>query len=398
MSRELVEGRVKFEHGMLLATILLMGIGLVMVYSATAYLMVTPEMLKKTGGNSMYYLERQFMFVALGLLTLAAATFMPFRWIEKLAWPALFGSFGAMILVLIFGKEHLGAVRWFQFGSIWVQPGELVKLAFVVWVSHSLAFKEYRILEFRLGVLPHLLVAMMLVGLYLAQPDLGSCIILLAVLMALLFIAGVPWKHIGVLGLAGGLMAATVLALDPEKLGRVWAWLDPEQFADGDGYQLVNSKISIASGGMFGSGLGGGQQNIAGYVPEAETDFIFSVIGEELGMIGCLVVLALFGYVLWRGLKLAGELKNRFARHMVFGATLLVVLQAAINIGVATGTLPTKGLTLPFVSLGGSSMVVMAACVGVLLNASRTFPRMEPAGKAHAVEAGSVQVFVKESA
>ncbi len=397
MNRELVEGRVKFEHGVLLGTMLLMGIGLVMVYSATAYLMVTPEMLKKTGGNSMYYLERQFLFVAFGLLTMAAATFIPFRWLQKLAWPALIGSFAAMILVLLFGKEHLGAVRWFQFGSIWVQPGELVKLAFVVWVSHSLSFREHRILDFKLGALPHLMVAMLLVALYLAQPDLGSCIILLSVLMAVLFVAGVPWKHIGALGLVGAIMATTVLAFDPEKLNRVSAWLNPEQFADGEGYQLVNSKISIASGGLFGSGLGGGQQNIAGYVPEAETDFIFSVIGEELGMVGCFIVLALFGFILWRGLKLATELKNRFARHTVFGVTLLVVMQAGINIGVATGTLPTKGLTLPFVSLGGSSMVVMAACVGVLLNASRTFPRLEKAEAGVALEAGSVQVFVKET-
>jgi cell division protein FtsW len=398
MNRELVEGRVRFEHGVLLATLLLMGIGLVMVYSATAYLMVTPEMLKKTGGNSMYYLERQFLFVGFGLLVLAASTFIPFRWLQKLGWPALIGGFAAMILVLIFGKEHLGAVRWFQFGSIWVQPGELVKLAFVVWVSHSLSFREYRVLEFRLGVLPHLAVAMVLVALYLAQPDLGSSIILLSVLTAVLFVAGVPWKHIGILGLIGAGLATAVLAFDPEKLNRVWAWLDPERFADGEGYQLVNSKISIASGGLWGSGLGGGQQNIAGYVPEAETDFIFSVIGEELGMVGCLVVLGLFGFILWRGLKLAMEMKNRFARHMVFGVTLLVVLQAAINIGVATGTLPTKGLTLPFVSLGGSSMVVMAACIGVVLNASRTFPRMVPAGAVEAMEAGSIQVYVKESA
>jgi len=398
MNRELVEGRVRFEHGVLLATLLLMGIGLVMVYSATAYLMVTPEMLKKTGGNSMYYLERQFLFVGFGLLVLAASTFIPFRWLQKLGWPALIGGFAAMILVLIFGKEHLGAVRWFQFGSIWVQPGELVKLAFVVWVSHSLSFREYRVLEFRLGVLPHLAVAMVLVALYLAQPDLGSSIILLSVLTAVLFVAGVPWKHIGILGLIGAGLATAVLAFDPEKLNRVWAWLDPERFADGEGYQLVNSKISIASGGLWGSGLGGGQQNIAGYVPEAETDFIFSVIGEELGMVGCLVVLGLFGFILWRGLKLAVEMKNRFARHMVFGVTLLVVLQAAINIGVATGTLPTKGLTLPFVSLGGSSMVVMAACIGVVLNASRTFPRMVPAGAVEAMEAGSIQVYVKESA
>jgi cell division protein FtsW len=360
--------------------------------------MVTPEMLKKTGGNSMYYLERQFLFVGFGLLVLAASTFIPFRWLQKLGWPALIGGFAAMILVLIFGKEHLGAVRWFQFGSIWVQPGELVKLAFVVWVSHSLSFREYRVLEFRLGVLPHLAVAMVLVALYLAQPDLGSSIILLSVLTAVLFVAGVPWKHIGILGLIGAGLATAVLAFDPEKLNRVWAWLDPERFADGEGYQLVNSKISIASGGLWGSGLGGGQQNIAGYVPEAETDFIFSVIGEELGMVGCLVVLGLFGFILWRGLKLAVEMKNRFARHMVFGVTLLVVLQAAINIGVATGTLPTKGLTLPFVSLGGSSMVVMAACIGVVLNASRTFPRMVPAGAVEAMEAGSIQVYVKESA
>jgi cell division protein FtsW len=400
MEQGTVERRPRVEHGVMLVTLMLMGLGLVMVYSATVYSATAPHMLGRTQGNGMYFLERQLMFVGAGLLALTIASFVPFWLYRKLAIPAIVIGAFAMTSVLWFGKERLGAVRWFDLGPISVQPGEFVKLAFVMWVSYSLARKRDMVTRFSIGVIPHLAVAMLFVWLYMEQPDLGSTIILGAVLLFLLHVAGTRLKHIGML-MGGGIALVTVFVLSSaEKMRRVAAWLNPEAYAESDAYQLINSKVSIGSGGLLGEGLGSGQHNIAGYVPEGETDFIFAVIGEELGFVGTFLVIAFFAFILWRGMNLASSIRDHFARFLVFGATLLVVMQAGINIGVTTGVLPTKGLTLPFVSMGGSSMVVMCMCAGILLNASRTFPRLvrEKSTVDVQVPASEVEVLVKETA
>ncbi len=395
-----VERKPRVEHGVMLVTLLLMGLGLVMVYSATVYSATAPHMLGRTQGNGMYFLERQLMFVGAGLVALTVASFVPFWLYRKLAIPAIVIGGIAMLGVLWFGRERLGAVRWFDLGAISVQPGEFVKLAFVMWMSYSLARKRDIVTRFSIGVIPHLVVAAAFVWLYMAQPDLGSTIILGAVMLFLLHVAGTRFKHIGMV-MGGGLVLVTIFVISSgEKMRRVAAWLNPEAFAESDAYQLINSKISIGAGGFFGEGLGSGQQNIAGYVPEGETDFIFAVIGEELGFIGTFLVIAFFAYILWRGMNLAASIRDHFARFLVFGATMLVVMQAGINVGVTTGVLPTKGLTLPFVSMGGSSMVVMCMCAGIILNASRTFPRLvrEKAALDIRVPASEVEVLVKETA
>jgi cell division protein FtsW len=400
MEHGAVERKPRVEHGVMLVTLMLMGLGLVMVYSATVYSATAPHMLGRTQGNGMYFLERQLMFVGAGLLALTVASFVPFWLYRKLAIPAIILGGIAMTGVLWFGKERLGAVRWFDLGPISLQPGEFVKLAFVMWVSYSLARKRDLVTRFTIGVIPHLVVAMLFVWLYMEQPDLGSTIILGAVLLFLLHVAGTRLKHIAML-MGGGIALVTVFVLSSgEKMRRVAAWLNPEAFAESDAYQLINSKISIGAGGLLGEGLGSGQQNIAGYVPEGETDFIFAVIGEELGFVGTFLVISFFAYILWRGMNLASSIRDHFARFLVFGATLLVVMQAGINIGVTTGVLPTKGLTLPFVSMGGSSMVVMCLCAGVILNASRTFPRLvrEKSAIDVPVSASEVEVLVKETA
>ncbi len=400
MERGVVERKPRVEHGIMLVALLLMGLGLVMVYSATVYSATAPHMLGRTQGNGMYFLERQLMFVGAGLLALTMASFVPFWVYRKMAVPAIILGGIAMTGVLFLGKEKLGAVRWFDLGPISVQPGEFVKLAFVMWVSFSLARKQDMLTRFSIAIIPHLLVAGVFVLLYMEQPDLGSTIILGTVLLFLLHVAGTRLHHIAMV-MGGGIAMVTVFVLSSgEKMRRVAAWLNPEAFAESDAYQLINSKISIGAGGLLGEGLGSGQQNIAGYVPEGETDFIFAVIGEELGFIGTFLVISFFGYILWRGMSLAASIRDQFARFLVFGATMLVVLQAAINMGVTTGVLPTKGLTLPFVSMGGSSMVVMCICAGILLNASRTFPRLgvESANDDVRVSASEVEVLIKETA
>ena len=398
MERTVIERKPRFEHTLLLATFLLMGLGLVMVYSATVYSATVAGMVERTQGNGMHFLERQFRFVLAGLFFLAFATFVPFRLYRVLAVPGLLVGFASMITVLFIGTRRLGAVRWFDLGGLSIQPGEFVKLAFVLWVSYSLASKREKVTRLSMGVAPHLVVAVGLVILYMMQPDLGSTIILGAVMVTLLYVAGTPLKHIaGLMGVCLVAVSGLVLA-DAEKLRRVLAWLNPEAYAQGDAYQLIHSKISIGAGGLFGSGLGSGRQNIAGYVPEGETDFIFSIIGEELGFVGALAVVLCFGYVLWRGMGLALSIRDHFSRYLVLGATMLVVLQAGINVGVTTGVLPTKGLTLPFISMGGSSMVVMCICMGIILNASRTHPRLIRVPQREERDSGAIEVFVKENA
>lgn len=398
MKQTAVERRVMFEHGLLFLTFVLLGLGVVMVYSATVHSATAPGMHGATGGDGMHFMKKQLLSVAVGLVALVGAMFVPFAWIRKLAAPTLAVGIGAMFVVLFMGEERLGAVRWFSIAGVSIQPGEYVKLAFVLWLAHSLTRKTDSITKFSIGVLPHLLAALLVVLLYLAQPDLGSSIILGLVMLSLLYVAGTRREYILSIILTGGLGAATLILTSAERMRRIRAWLNPDRYAAGEGYQLVNSTTSIGSGGIFGSGLGNGNQNIAGYVPESETDFIFAIIGEELGFIGCVLVLAAFAYVMWRGLNMAWRLRDHFARYLAFGVTMLITLQAAINVGVSTGVLPTKGLTLPFISMGGSSMVVMCACMGVLLNISRTQPRLIRVREENSGTIASMEVFVREEA
>ena len=396
MKQTAVERKVQFEHGLLFLTFVLLGLGLVMVYSATVYSATAPDNFGTTGGDGMYFVKKQLTSVAVGLLALVSAMFIPFAWIRKVSAPVLVIGVGAMFLVLFLGEERLGAVRWFSVAGVSIQPGEYVKLAFVLWLAHSLTRKTDSITRFSIGVLPHLLAALLVVMLYLAQPDLGSSIILGLVMLSLLYVAGTRREYILSLILLGSMGAATLILSSEERMRRIRAWLSPELYAKGEGFQLVNSTTSIGSGGLFGAGLGSGNQNIAGYVPESETDFIFAVIGEELGFIGTMLVLAAFAYIMWRGLNMAWRLRDHFARYLAFGVTMLIVLQAAINVGVTTGVLPTKGLTLPFISMGGSSMVVVCACMGVLLNISRTQPRLVKVRTEQSAPISTMQVFVRE--
>jgi len=397
MDDNVVERKARFEHGLLLATFLLLGIGLVMVYSATVYLTTASNMVDKTLGNGMFYLQRQFVFVLVGLAALATATFVPFSWYRKVAGVALVVGLGAMVGVLFFGLERMGAIRWYEIFGVSVQPGEYVKLAFVLWISYSLARKREKVTVFSLGVMPHLAVAGILICLYMMQPDLGSSIILGCVMLVMLYLAGIRKKHIAALAVSGCAFIGLMILASPEKLRRILAWLHPEDYLQADAYQQANSKVSIGSGGLFGLGLGSGRQNIAGYVPEAETDFIFSVLAEESGFVGSIVVVLCFGFILWKGMRLATSIRDHFARYLTFGVTLLIVLQAAINLGVNCGVLPTKGLTLPLISMGGSSMVVMCTCIGVLLNVSRTHPRLTRVRAEGNKGVSGVEVFVKEA-
>jgi len=250
------------------------------------------------------------------------------------------------------------------------QPSELAKLAIVFYLAHSMAKKEATIRTFSIGVLPHLMVSGAFAGVLLLEPDFGTALILTMLLYLMLFVGGARIHHL----LATGLMALPVLVYVMTKaeyrLRRLMTFLDPWSDASGSGFHVIQSLIAFGSGQVWGRGLGESRQKLF-YLPEAHTDFVYSVIGEELGLLGAWTVLALFGVIIMRGLRLTIKIEEPFDQYLAFGLTVLLGLQALIHMGVVMGLMPTKGLVLPFVSYGGSAMVMNLVAAGILLSLSR---------------------------
>jgi len=278
----------------------------------------------------------------------------------------------ALLLVLVPGVGLLrgGARRWLGVGPLSLQPSEFAKLALVLYAARSLVRKGTKVTTFSYGLLPHAIVGGAVAGLVVLEPDFGTALLLVGVHGALLFAAGVRLRHLSAAGLALIPAVAAYVWSAPYRARRIRAFLDPWAEADGSAFQLIQSLLSFGSGGIFGAGLGEGRQKMW-YLPEAHTDFIFAVIGEELGLIGALTVVALFGILAWRGLRVAWRHPRSFGRLSALGLTVSLVGQALINMGVALGMLPPKGLALPFVSYGGSAMLASMLSVGVLAGLSR---------------------------
>jgi cell division protein FtsW len=353
--------------GLLLAAILgLVAVGAVMVYSASA---IQAGQSRRLGHDEFWYLKRQLLAAGIGLALLAAALKLGLRRISALAGPLLVATFALLLLVPFVGKTAGGAQRWIPLGPLLFQPAEAAKVALVLWLARSLARKQQKIRLFSIGLLPHLLVTGALVALCLAQRDLGTGVILFLVLLAMLFAAGAKVSY---LVLAIGLAAPVAWHLvksTPYRYARVAAFLDPERYRSGPGFQLWESLLGTASGGLLGQGLGQGKGKLF-YLPAAHTDFIAAVLAEEAGLVGVVLLLLLFAVVVWRGLRAALNAGDAFGCYAALGVTTLLGAQALVNLAVVFGLLPTKGLTLPFVSYGGSSLMTLLAAAGVLLAVS----------------------------
>ena len=250
------------------------------------------------------------------------------------------------------------------------QPAEMAKLAIVLYLAHSMARKADKIKTFSLGVLPHLIVGAGILGALLLEPDFGTALILAALLYLMLFVGGVRLSHLLVTGLMALPLLVYVMLTAEYRLRRLLTFMDPWREASSSGFQVVQSLIAFGSGQLWGRGLGESRQKLF-YLPEAHTDFVFSVVGEELGLLGALVVLVLFGIIIARGLRLTAKIEEPFEQYLAFGLTVLLGLQALIHMGVVMGLMPTKGLVLPFISYGGSAMVINLMEAGILLGLSR---------------------------
>jgi len=376
--------RLSVDPVLLGAVLALLTLGLVMVYSASA---VTA--LEKTG-NGFYFLQRQLAAAAVGLLAMATALKLGYRRLARLAYPLLVLTVVLLLLVLVPGVGTLvgGARRWIRFPGVSIQPAEIAKLTWVVYLAYSLAKKREKVASFSIGFLPHLLLGGLLVALCMAQPDFGSAVELLVLLFVLLFAAGTKLSYLVGSVLLALPMAYSAVAHSPYRLKRITAFLDPWAHRHDVGYQVAQSLISVGSGGFWGLGLGESRQKLF-FLPEAHTDFIFSIIGEELGLFGAAVTVLLYAIIVWRGTRAALRASETFGTYLGLGLTALIGVQAVVNMSVAMGMLPTKGLTLPFVSYGGCSLVVSMTAAGALLSLSAATapmrilaPRRPPAERA----------------
>lgn len=349
----------------LLLIVLLLGLlGLVMVYSASGILA------GKNHRDSIYFLKKQILWMGLGLVLFVAASRVEVERLRHLIFPMICLIFALLIGVLLFGTEINGSRRWLRFGPMTFQPSELAKLFTVIYLSHYIAKKRERLADFSEGLAPALIVIGCEIALILIEPDLGTTAIIILIAFLLLFLGGISLRRLLPVGLAMIPLFLYWILKTPYRRERVMTYLNPWGDPGAAGFQMIQSYLALGSGGVVGAGLGEGRQKLF-FLPEPHTDFIFAVIGEELGLVGTLLVLFLFVWLLWKGTRIALAVEEPFSRMLAMGATLLLTLPAFMNMGVVTGLLPTKGLPLPFVSYGGSSLLVSWAALGLLFNVSR---------------------------
>jgi cell division protein FtsW len=345
-------------------TVALVGFGLVMVLSASSALA------QETHGSSYYFLLRQAAWALLGLAAMGVMIRTDYRVLRQPA--VVFGLLGFATLLLIavlFMRPVNDTHRWFRLGSLSFQPAELAKLALIVYLAYHLERRADRVNE--LGTLfPVALAVGWLAFLIYNQPDLGTAATLAMVACVMLFLAGVRLRYFAALALPGALLLYKAVMVAAYRRDRIEAFLNPWSDARGTGYQLIQSLIAVGTGGVWGRGLMEGQQKIF-YLPYPYSDFIFAVVAEELGIVGSLLVVVAFVFFLWRGLRAAWNAPDHFGTLLAAGLTLEIVLQGLINVSVVLGLLPTKGIPLPFISAGGTSLFFTLVSVGVILNVSQ---------------------------
>jgi cell division protein FtsW len=350
---------------LLLGVAALVGLGAIMVFNVSYF--HGQEM-----GDTMHFFRKHVTSIVLGVIAAAITSRIPSERLKQIAYPLLVVAILMLVAVLVpgIGARRSGAQRWFPLGPLSFQPTEVAKFAVVLYLAASIVRKGERMREFGFGIVPHLVVVGFMAGLSLLEPDFGTAALVTALLFAMLFVGGARLVQLGLLCSGVLPLLAWVVVMEPYRLARVLTFLDYTKDPQGMGFQLLQSLISFGSGGVSGVGLGQSEQKMF-FLPAAHTDFIFSVIGEEFGLVGACVVVALFVVVGARGLRIAARHPDPFASLLAFGTTVLIVLQGALNIGVVLGCLPTKGLALPFISYGGSAMMIVLAEVGVLLALAR---------------------------
>jgi cell division protein FtsW len=360
--------RTHYDRTLLFAVLSLLIVSVVMVYSSSSVVALT------TYGDPAFFMKRQILWALVGLALMAVTMRADHHVFEDQR--VVIGLVAVSLILLTatlvpgVGRAINGSRRWLRAGVVSFQPSELAKFVLIVYMSYSIAKKGGRIRDFLNGLVPAYVMTGFFLVLVILQPDFGAAMTLAGVVSIMLFAGGANVLHLAGTAVAGLPFVYLAVARSAYRSRRIFSFLDPWSDPQGAGHQIIQSFLAFGSGGVFGRGLGEGRQKLL-FLPERHSDFIYAVIGEELGLIGALIVLALFGVILWRGVRIALACGDPFSRMLALGITLLVCLQGVVNMAVVTGLLPTKGIALPLVSYGGSSLVITLAALGVLLSISR---------------------------
>jgi cell division protein FtsW len=344
----------------------LMAFGIIMVYSASAFYA------DKFRQDHLFYLKRQLLWVFSGIICMIVAYKFPYEKLQRKSW--------ILILISLFLLVYLrvgGSGRWINIGFLHIQVSDIARLSLIIFFADSLTRKEQYLSSFSQGFLPHILYILILAGLIVIQPDFSSAFMLILIGMAMLFMAPVPIRFFMASAMVLAPIGILLIKISSYKFARIVAFLHPESDALGKGYQINQSLISIGSGGIAGVGFAQSNQKLF-FLPEAHTDFIFSIIGEEWGLIGTMLILVLFFLLMWRGIFIIKQVPDKFSKYLAFGLTANLILFALINMMVASHLAPPTGLPLPFISYGGSSMITSSISAGLLLNISaRAFSQVQ---------------------
>lgn len=356
----------KFDFILFISVIVLVLFGVMMIYSASSI------WADYKFGDSFYYAKRQFVFIVLGIILMIFFSKIDYNIYFKKANKILIICFLLLILVIIpgIGSIRNGSRSWFGIGSFGIQPSEAAKIGMIIFTSKYLSKSNKFLKSYKQGVFPILLILFTFFGLIMLQPDLGTGVILVISIISLLFIAGVNMKFfvgIGILGLVGIII---LIIIAPYRMDRITSFINPWNDPLGTGFQIIQSLYAIGPGGLLGAGFGNSIQKHF-YLPEPQTDFIFSVISEEFGIVGVIIVVGLFSIIIYRGIKIALNCKDSFSKYLSFGMTFQIAFQTLMNLMVVIGMIPVTGVTLPFLSYGGSSLLVSMASIGIILNISK---------------------------
>jgi cell division protein FtsW len=382
MSRPRVLHRRAGDTLLLASVFALLAVGVVMVYSSSSVFAL--ERMR----DSAYFLKRQLLWMGIGLTAMAAAQHVHYSTVRRLATPLVVLAILALAAVLVPGVGRVvnGARRWIYVGPISLQPVEVAKLAVIAYAAHFVTRRGLGVRDLWHGLAPPLLVSLLMAALVLRQPDMGSAMMLVLVALAIVFVGGARLAHLAAVAAVGIPAGVAAIVVAPYRFQRLAAFLDPWQDPQGAGFHVIQSLLAFGSGGVLGVGLGGSAQKFF-YLPERHTDFIFAIVGEELGLVGTAGLVCLFALFAFRGLSIARRAPDRFGALLAGGITAAITGQALLNMGVATGVFPVTGLTLPFVSFGGSSLIITMIQVGILSNISQ-YARRERADRAQSAGAG----------
>jgi cell division protein FtsW len=351
------------DMSLFMSAVILTVIGIVMIYSASSIFAL------EHFNSSVYFLKKQIIAAFISIIFLIIFSFLPYEIFRKTAYLSLIAGFVFLMLVHTgLGVTVGGATRWVKLiGGLNFQPSEFARLSLVIFLAYSLSKKQDNIKEFSIGFLPHVIIFIIFALLLLVQPDFGTTVIFCLITWIMMFIAGVNFWH-----LSGSMVPLLPLGWyfinsAPYRMERFSSFLNPWEYATDQGYQLIHSLMAIGTGGIFGTGLGNGYQKLF-YLPEPHTDFILSVIGEELGFLGLMMLIFFYVFIFLKGILISRNARDKFGSFLAAGITISIGLQVCINMGAVLGLLPTKGLTLPLLSYGGSSLLINMASIGMLIN------------------------------